>query len=260
MSARSLSALADRLRELHHAAEPLVLPNAWDASTATAVVEAGFPVVATTSSGVSAALGYADGEHTPADEMFNAIARICRVVPEVPVTADIESGYGLAPEELVRRLLEAGAVGCNLEDTDHAGGSRGLRSADEQARRLRSFKAAARAAGVDIVLNARVDVFLRSHDSADAVMDEALTRAQMYVDAGADSIFPIGIPDEAAIATLVRAVNVPVNVIPDFRGAPPLGRLRELGVRRISYAGRLHRAMQTDHQRRLAAIHNWQDI
>ena len=223
-------------------------------------MEAGFPVVATTSSGVSAALGYADGEGTPADEMFKAIARICRVVPDVPVTADIESGYELSPEELVQRLLEAGAVGCNLEDTDHAGGGRGLRDADSQAQRLLAFKAAARAAGVDIVLNARVDVFLRSHDAADVVVDEALTRAQLYVEAGADSIFPIGIPDEASIAALVRAVRVPVNVIPDFRGSPPLARLRALGVRRISYAGRLHRAMQTDHQRRLAAIHQWQDI
>src|ERR1051325_3165914 len=103
-----LAALAQRLRELHHQAEPLVLPNAWDAATAHAVAEAGFPAVATTSSGVSAALGYAHGEHTPADERFAGIGRITRVV-KVPVTADIEAGYRLEPTEVVRRLLEAGA-------------------------------------------------------------------------------------------------------------------------------------------------------
>src|SRR5262252_8257022 len=107
-----LAELASRLRALHPVDTPLVLPNAWDAATARAVVEAGFPAVATTSSGVSAALGYQDGEHTPADEMFDAIRRITRLAEGVPVTADIEAGYKLAPDELARRLLEAGAVGC----------------------------------------------------------------------------------------------------------------------------------------------------
>src|SRR5207253_4063104 len=122
---------AERLRALHHVSEPLVLPNAWAAATARAVVEAGFPVVATTSSGVSAALGYADGQHTPVDEMFWAIGRITRAV-DVPVTADIEAGYGLSPTELVRRLIESGAVGCNLEDTQHSA-TPALRDADKQA-------------------------------------------------------------------------------------------------------------------------------
>src|SRR5213593_1564537 len=148
----SLAEAAERLRSLHTGSEPLVLPNAWDAATAHAVVDAGFPVVATTSAGVSGALGWADGEATPADEMFAAIARIARVV-DVPVTADIEAGYGLSPEEIVRRLLAAGAVGCNLEDSDHAAGKT-LRDAATQTHRLAAFKQAATAAGVDIVLNA----------------------------------------------------------------------------------------------------------
>ncbi|HEY2594256.1 MAG TPA: isocitrate lyase/phosphoenolpyruvate mutase family protein, partial [Chloroflexota bacterium] len=144
-----LARLAQQLRALHHAPEPLVLPNAWDAATARSVVDAGFPAVATTSSGVSAALGYADGEGTPADEMFAAVRRITRVIPEVPVTADIESGYALSPEEVVKRLLDAGAVGCNLEDTDHraAPGSHTLVDAAAQQQRLRSVKEAARAQG-----------------------------------------------------------------------------------------------------------------
>src|SRR5258708_26648228 len=144
----NLADAAERLRALHHAALPLVLPNAWDAATARSVVEAGFEVVATTSSGVSAALGYADGEHTPVDEMFSAIARIARAV-DAPVTADIEAGYGLSPEEIIVRLLRAGAVGCNLEDTDHAAGP-GLRDADEQAGRLRAFKPAATSQAIGV--------------------------------------------------------------------------------------------------------------
>lgn len=235
-----------------------MLPNAWDAATARSVVDAGFPVVATTSSGMSAALGYADGEHTPPDEMFEAIRRITHVVPDVPVTADIESGYGLSPEELVKRLLEAGAVGCNLEDTDHHAepGTRRLVDAEAQQQRLRAVKQAGRDQGVDIVLNARVDVFF----SQSPTVEEAVRRAKLYLAAGADAIFPIGAPDEASIVSLVKEIPGPVNVIPGFRGAPPLARLRELGVRRISYAGRLHRAMMVEQQRRLTDLREWRDF
>ena len=251
-----LAELASRLRALHQADEPLVLPNAWDAATARAVIDAGFPAVATTSSGVSAALGYQDGEHTPADEMFNAVHRITRVAEGIPVTADIESGYRLPPAEVAKRLLAAGAVGCNLEDTDHSSTDHRLVDATLQAERLAAFKRAARDQGVDVVLNARVDIFLRGEPN----VDEAIRRARLYVEAGADSIFPIGISDEAAIVSLVKSVAVPVNVIPAFRGGPSLARLRELGVRRVSYAGRLFRAFDIEHQRRLAAIKSWQEI
>jgi len=253
-----LAELARQLRALHHGPEPLVLPNAWDAATARGVVDAGFPAVATTSSGMSAALGYADGEHTPPDEMFAAIRRISRVVPDVPVTADIESGYGLSPVDLVKRLLEAGAVGCNLEDTDHRAepGTRRLVDAEAQQQRLQAVKQAAHDQGVDIVLNARVDVFVSQSQS----VEEAVRRGKLYLAAGADAIFPIGAPDETTIVTLVKEIPGPVNVIPGFRGAPPLARLRELGVRRISYAGRLHRAMMVEQQRRLADLREWRDF
>jgi 2-methylisocitrate lyase-like PEP mutase family enzyme len=252
-----LAEAADQLRTLHHGSEPLVLPNAWDAASARAALEAGFPVVATTSSGMSAALGYADGEHTPVDEMFWGIARIARAVEGTPVTADIEAGYGLSPAELVGRLLEAGAVGCNLEDTDHSRGQ-ALRDAEEQAIRLRALKDAASARGVNVVLNARIDVFLRA--TVGSTLEETIRRGRLYAAAGADCIFPIGAPDEDTIAALVQRIPAPVNVIAGFRGAPGLQRLRELGVRRISYAGRLHRASATDHLRRLEAIHRWEDI
>lgn len=254
-----LAEAAERLRALHHANAPLVLPNAWDASSARAVVEAGFPVVATTSSGVAAALGYADGEQTPAEEMFRAVARISRAVPNVPVTADIESGYRLSPAEIVDSLLQAGAVGCNLEDTLHGQPSRSLRDADEQAERLRALRRATDAKGVPIVINARVDVFLMAGVVGNE-LEEAIRRGRMYVEAGADSVFPIGASDETTIAALVKQIPAPINVIAGFHGAPGVQRLRDLGVRRISYAGRLHRTMQMDLQRRLEAILNWQDV
>src|SRR5215475_7391583 len=113
-----LNGRCDLLRSLHRAGDPLLLPNAWDVATARAVVAAGFPVVATTSGGVAASLGYEDHEGAPAGEMLDAAARIARGV-DVPVTVDAEAGYGMTPAELVSSLRNAGAAGCNLEDTDH---------------------------------------------------------------------------------------------------------------------------------------------
>ena len=139
-----LKAHADRLRELHHAGEMLVLPNVWDAASAKIVAEAGFPVIATASAAISAMLGYPDGEGAPWQEMFAAAGRVARAV-SVPVTVDAEGGYGMEPRELVDRLLEIGAVGCNLEDTDHRAG--GLVEAGAHAERLAAIRAAAATPG-----------------------------------------------------------------------------------------------------------------
>jgi 2-methylisocitrate lyase-like PEP mutase family enzyme len=246
-----LAARAATLRALHHAPEPLVLPNAWDAASARIVEEAGFPAVATTSSGVAACLGWADGEQTPPGEMFAAIARIARVVT-VPVTADLEGGYGLGAEEFVARLLATGAVGCNIEDTERSGQSI-LRDPDAQADYLAAVKRAGRAAGVDIVVNARVDVFVRQFGEPTERVAEAIRRAGIYLDAGADCVYPILVREEAAIAALVEGIPGPVNIfaLPD---GPSLARLGELGVARISFAGRLHRAALTEHKRCVQAI------
>lgn len=252
-----LAARAATLRALHHAREPLVLPNAWDAASARIVAEAGFPTVATTSSGVAACLGWADGEQTPPVEMFAAIARIARVVP-VPVSADIEGGYNLTAEEVVARLLATGAVGCNIEDTDRSG--RGpLRAPEEQADYLAAVKRAGRAAGVDIVVNARIDVFVRQVGASEERVPEAIRRARIYLEAGADCIYPIFVREEAAIAALVAGISGPVNILalPD---GPSLARLAELGVARISYAGRLHRAALAEHQRCVQAIRTGADM
>jgi 2-methylisocitrate lyase-like PEP mutase family enzyme len=252
-----LAARAATLRALHHAPEPLVLPNAWDAASARIVAEAGFPAVATTSSGVAACLGWADGEQTPPVEMFAAIARIARVVP-VPVTADIEGGYGLAPEELVARLLATGAVGCNIEDTDRSGAGP-LRDPDAQADYLAAVKRAGRAAGVEIVVNARIDLFVRQVGAPEARVAEAIRRARIYLNAGADCIYPIFVREEASIAALVAGIPGPVNIfaLPD---GPSLARLAELGVARISYAGRLHRTAFAEHERCVRAIRTGADM
>lgn len=249
-SLRDLASQADQLRGLHHGDEPLVLPNVWDAVSARAVQEAGFAAVASSSVAVAAALGWPDGQQIPVDEMFAAVGRIAGAV-EVPVTADLEAGYGLDPADFVRRMLDAGVVGCNLEDTDHS--DKSLRDPAEQAAYLAAVKAAGRAAGVDIVLNARIDIFVRRHTETSADIEEALQRARIYLDAGADCIYPILVHEEQTIAALVDGIAGPVNVYALADG-PPLRRLAELGVKRISFAGRMQRELMANLATRLQQI------
>ncbi len=229
--------LAERLRELHHGARPLLLANAWDVASARVVAQSGFSAVATTSAGVAAALGYGDGEVMPAEVAFTAVARIAAAVT-VPVTADLEAGYGLDPHEVIRRLLASGAVGLNYEDTDHRRG--GLVPADVQATRLGALRAAAGAAGVEVVINARTDPYLAVAQPGPRELEEAIERGRRYREAGADCIYPIGALDEASIATLVAAIGGPVNVLAVPGGPSPV-RLAELGVARISLGARLAR-------------------
>jgi 2-methylisocitrate lyase-like PEP mutase family enzyme len=231
--------LADKaalLRRLHHGTRPLVLPNAWDVASARLVEKAGFPVVATSSGAIVASLGYEDNNSMPVDEAFGAVARIARDV-SIPVTADVEAGYHLSPAEFVARLLDAGAVGCNVEDADHDAGS-GLVPAEQHADWLRAVKEAAAERGVDIVLNARLDVMRQAGDEA-ALLDEAVRRAGRYLEAGADCVFPVNIAAETQIANFVARVKGPVNIV--GAGAPPLPRLAQLGVARVSFAGTLMR-------------------
>ncbi|MGW1076650.1 isocitrate lyase/PEP mutase family protein [Streptomyces sp. NPDC002537] len=223
---------AASFRALHHAAgpeRPLVLPGPWDAASARAFADAGFPALATPSAGVSASLGWADGE-APPEEMFAAVARIARAV-DVPVSADLEDGYGLAPRELVDRLLETGAVGCNLEDTDRVTGR--LKDPHEQAAWLAGIRAAA---GDALVLNARVDVFLKGREPDVAA---AVERARLYAAAGADCVFPILAPP-ALLTRIAAGAGVPVNALalPDGPSARELGRL---GATRVTFGGGLHR-------------------
>jgi 2-methylisocitrate lyase-like PEP mutase family enzyme len=249
MNNTTLTQWADALRRLHSAPRPLVLPNAWDVASARLVAKAGFPVVATSSGAIAATLGYADDDSMPVDEAFGVIGRIARSVL-VPVTADVEAGYRLSPDDLVERLLHAGAVGCNLEDTDHHGGG-GLVDAGEHAERLRAVRQAATAAGVGIVLNARVDALRLEGDRRER-FEEAVGRARLYLEAGADCVFPIRLADDELIREFVQRVEGPVNIV--AAGAPSLARLAQLGVRRISFAGFLMNRLYAVHEAKLSEI------
>ncbi|MFJ4080049.1 isocitrate lyase/phosphoenolpyruvate mutase family protein [Streptomyces iakyrus] len=220
----------DVFRTLHHhraPGDPLVLPGPWDAASARVFAEAGFPALATPSAGVAASLGYEDG-HVPADEMFAAVARIARAV-DVPVSADVEGGYGLAPKELVERLLEAGVVGCNLEDS--AGGV--LKEPRAHADWLAEVR---EAAGDRLFVNARIDTFSRGVDDP----GQAIERAALYVAAGADCVYPIGAPPE--ILPLLRAgIQGPINAGAPVDGGPSPAELGARGATRITFGPGLQR-------------------
>ncbi|ARP73044.1 isocitrate lyase/phosphoenolpyruvate mutase family protein [Streptomyces pluripotens] len=218
-----------RMHEREEPASPLIIPNVWDAFSARVFAGAGHTVLATSSAAVAAVLGYEDGGHTPVDEMFAAIARITRAV-DVPVTADIEDGYGLSPREIVDRLLEAGVVGCNLEDSVAASGEvkDPLRHADWLAE-------VSVAAGDRIVLNARIDTFLHG----DGSVESAVKRARLYAEAGVDCVYPILAPTEC-LPDIVSCVDRPVNALrlPD---GPTSAELGTLGVARVTFGHTLHR-------------------
>ncbi|MEV4326027.1 isocitrate lyase/phosphoenolpyruvate mutase family protein [Microbispora rosea] len=236
-----LKTRAERLRELH-SEEMLVLPNVWDAASATIVAEAGFPAVATASAAISEMLGYPDGEGAPWQEMFAAAGRVARVV-SVPVTVDAEAGYGMEPRELVDRLLDIGAVGCNLEDTDHRAG--GLVEAGAHAQWLAGVRSAADDAEVPIVINARVDTFLPASGIPEPDrVTETIRRGRLYRDAGADCIYPIGVRQKHDLATLVT--ELPGPVIGNTGEYLDLATLREMGVARVSYGPRFYRAALAD--------------
>jgi len=225
---------AQEFRALHDR-RPLVLPNAWDVASARVIELAGASAIATTSAGVSWALGYSDGQQTPREEALAAIGRIVAVV-SVPVTADIESGYGTgSPDEvaaLVRSLVELGVVGINLEDAPGVDGSP-LLDPKAQAERIQAARAAAAALDGDLVINARTDTYLRQVGPTETRLDATLERLAIYRAAGADSLFVPGVVDEPTIEALVAAVDGPLNIMAG-PGAPSVGRLGELGVSRVS--------------------------
>jgi 2-methylisocitrate lyase-like PEP mutase family enzyme len=243
-SPQTAAAKADVLRTLHAGPGMLVLPNAWDAASARAVAAAGFPAVATTSAGVALALGYLDGEKAPMEEMLAAAARVVAAV-DVPVTIDFEAGYQLSVDEIARRLIAIGAAGLNYEDTDHYSDAK-LLAAELQAERVAALKAAGRAQGVDLVVNARVDVFIHKQGTPEEQLTEGLRRALLYKEAGADCIYPILLGDEAMLAQFVRAVG-PVNINLRRGGPLTLQRAAAIGIRRVSYAASIFRDTMNAH-------------
>jgi 2-methylisocitrate lyase-like PEP mutase family enzyme len=251
-----LESRCDLLRSLHVPGTPLVLPNAWDVASARAVVAAGFPVVATTSGGVAASLGYEDHERAPGDEMLAAAGRIAGAV-EVPVTVDAEAGYGIEPADLVAALKKMGAAGCNLEDTNHATGE--LRDPVEHAAWLRAVREAASDQSYALVINARIDVFLSALASGSEarsqaeLVSEALRRAHAYIGAGADCVFPVGLWERDALAAVISEAPGPVNVL-RIPPAPSQAELAQLGVARVSYAGLLHHEAMEQFSRLLESV------
>lgn len=259
-----LRSRCDRLRSLHKAGMPLLLPNVWDAATARAVAAAGFPVVATTSWGVAAALGYEDHEGAPVEEMFAAAARISRCV-DVPVTVDAEAGYGMEPEALVAALRDVGAAGCNLEDTqyfpgiphDHIAGV--LHDTNRHAGWLREVRRAAQKIDYPLVINARVDKFLSPY-IADAdrgtqrrLVPEAVERASAYLEAGADCVYPIALWEPDALEAFMSNVRGPVNVTRVPQGPSPPD-LASYGVARVSWALFLYEASMAHFQAQLRGL------
>jgi 2-methylisocitrate lyase-like PEP mutase family enzyme len=222
---------AAALRALHVPGEPLVLPNAWDAASARMVVAAGFPVVATSSFAMAAILGYDDGEVAPVEDVLAAAARIVRAVSQ-PVTIDFERGYGLDPAELVERFATTGAVGLNLEDSDPASGQ--MIDAAEQADFLAAVRSAAQTAGIDLVINARTDSFLRRSGSPEEQLAASIDRGARYLAAGADCVYPIAVVDADTIRALVEGIPGPVNA-GYGRGKLSLAELAALGVARVSF-------------------------
>ena len=251
-----LQSRCDLLRSLHRPGEPLLLPNAWDVATARAVVAAGFPVVATTSGGVAPSLGYEDHEGAPADEMLAAAARIATGV-EVPVTVDAEAGYGMEPAELVAALRSMGAAGCNLEDSDYAADT--LRDPDRHADWLGAVRQAAAEDDYPLVINARIDVFLHPFlagagpGTQEELVPEALRRANAYLEAGVDCVFPITLWELEALRHFMSEVRGPVNIV-RLPQAPSLAELAALGVARVSWGILLHGEAMARFEDQLASL------
>ncbi|MGW3347272.1 isocitrate lyase/PEP mutase family protein [Nonomuraea rubra] len=225
------------LRDLHVPGDPLVLPNIWDAASARLAEAAGFPALATSSAATAAVLGYDDGEQVPAGEVLAAAARIVRAV-RVPVTVDFERGYGLEPAELVERFAATGAAGLNLEDSRPATGD--LVDAAEQADFLAAVREAAVSLGVDLVINARTDLFLRRPVPPEAQLAGTLERGARYLAAGADCVYPIGAGDPGVIRELAAGVPGPVNVAYG-NGKLTKAELAALGVARVTFGPALQR-------------------
>jgi 2-methylisocitrate lyase-like PEP mutase family enzyme len=226
---------AKALRAMHRG-EILVLPNAWDVASARVIQQAGFGAIATTSAGIAFTMGYPDGQRISREEMLAVVSRIATAV-EIPVTADVEAGYGIAPEDAARTardVLAAGAVGMNLEDA--TGDPKDpLFELGLQIERVRAVRE------LPIVLNARTDVYLLEAGLPEKRYDEAIRRLAAFRDAGADCVFVPGLRDAATIGRLVKDLQCPVNILAG-PGSPSVPELQKLGVARVSLGSSVMRA------------------
>jgi 2-methylisocitrate lyase-like PEP mutase family enzyme len=242
MNVQAQALKAEQLRKLHRGPRMLVLPNAWDVISARIIEELGFPAIATTSAGIAATLGYPDGQKISREEMLGVVARIAKAV-HVPVTADVEAGYGVTIDDMtqtVKAVIAAGAVGMNLED---------VTASDEdsqvdlalQVEKIRAIRRATESLGVPLVLNARTDIYLIPIGPVETRFDRTVERLRAYREAGADCLFAPGLKDPDTIAKLVRAVNGPLNILL-MPGMPTLRELENMGVARASAGSGVMRA------------------
>jgi 2-methylisocitrate lyase-like PEP mutase family enzyme len=229
---------AEKLRDLHRGPEVLVLPNAWDCASARIFEQAGFPVIATTSAGVAFSLGYPDGQHIPQPEMLAAVKRIARSV-SVPVTADLEAGYGDVASTAAA-LVKSGAAGLNIEDIDDPENKQ-LVEVSEQVQRIRAIRQVGDELGVPIVINARTDYYLAQIGKPEDRFEAACHRLKQYIQAGADCVFVPGIADRELIGRFVEALQFPVNVLVGPE-TPSIQDLKALGVARVSLGSGITRS------------------
>jgi 2-methylisocitrate lyase-like PEP mutase family enzyme len=228
------AAKAILFRDLHRGAKTLVLPNAWDVASARILEEAGIAVIATTSAGIAFALGYPDGERITREEMLAVVGRIAAKV-KISVTADVEAGYGGRPEDAAltaKAVIEAGAVGLNLEDgTDNP--QRPLANLSLQLEKIAAMRETSRSMGVPLVVNARTDVYLLQVGDPESRFAETVKRLSAFRDAGADCLFAPGVRDLELISRLVRELEHPVNILAG-PGSPSIPELQKIGVARVS--------------------------
>ncbi|BBZ26263.1 PEP phosphonomutase and related enzymes [Mycolicibacterium madagascariense] len=231
---------AATLKALHVPGNPAILPTVWDAWSAQLAVDAGFAALTAGSHPVADSVGKPDGEGMSFDELLARVAQITGAV-DVPLSVDVESGYGETPQRLIEGLLSVGAVGLNIEDTVHREGKR-LRSPEEHAALVGELRAAADAAGVHVVVNARTDLFIREDGDAADRVDRAIARLTLAAEAGADSLYPVDRHDDATMRRLTSELPLPVNAIalPDQDDPASFG---PLGVGRISFGPFLQRAL-----------------
>ena len=242
MNIQAQARKADQLRKLHGGPRILVFPNAWDVASARIVEELGFPAIATTSAGIAAVLGYPDGQKISRDEMLDMVARIAGAV-RVPVTADLEAGYGVTIEDMtetVKAMVAAGAVGMNLEDVTGNDESSQV-ELPLQVEKIRAIRRVGESLGVPVVLNARTDVYLMPIGPAETRFERTVERLRAYRDAGADCLFAPGLKDGETIAKLVQALHAPLNILVTA-GSPTLPELEKMGVARASTGSAAMRA------------------
>jgi 2-methylisocitrate lyase-like PEP mutase family enzyme len=225
---------AEEFRSLHHAKKMLVLPNAWDVPSARVFEDAGFPAVATSSAALAVSAGYPDGEKIGKEELFSVVKKIAGVL-SVPLSVDIESGLGATIDSLtdtIRRVVEVGAVGINIEDISDFE-KKTLLPVEKQVERIRAVRRASDSLGIPLLINARTDAYRFRTGDESAALEETIRRERAYEAAGADCLYPIGLTGRESIVTFIKAVNKPMNIMAR-KGLPAITELQEMGVKRLS--------------------------